>query len=158
RAGVLRCHVQVDRYCHRDLVRGARDRWHHRADRDLATNEEASMNRRSTIVGLGAALVSPSAWAKEWPEKEITWVVPFPAGGPTDTFTRPLAEDVGKRLGQTIAIDNRSGAGGTIGAAVVARAPADGYTMLVGYTGFTYAPLIYANAGFDLLRDFVPIS
>ena len=79
------------------------------------------MNRRSTLIGLGVALASPSAWAKEWPEKAITWVVPFPAGGPTDTFTRPLADDVGKRLGQTVVIDNRSGAGGTIGAAVVAR-------------------------------------
>src|SRR5262249_5086011 len=115
-------------------------------------------NRRSVLGGLAAACVAPSVHAGEWPEKAIVWVVPFPAGGPTDTFTRPLAEEVGKRLGQTIVIDNRSGAGGTIGAAVVARAAADGYTMLVGYTGFTYAPLVYANAGFDLLRDFAPIS
>jgi tripartite-type tricarboxylate transporter receptor subunit TctC len=116
------------------------------------------VNRRSVLVGLAAACTAPVARAGDWPEKSITWVVPFPAGGPTDTFTRPLAEEVGKLLGQTIVIDNRSGAGGTIGAAVVARAPADGYTMLVGYTGFTYAPLVYANAGFDLLRDFAPIS
>ena len=63
-----------------------------------------------------------------------------------------------KRLGQTIVIDNRSGAGGTVGAAVAAHAAPDGYTMLVGYTGFTYAPLIYPKAGFDLARDFAPIS
>jgi tripartite-type tricarboxylate transporter receptor subunit TctC len=103
-------------------------------------------------------LAAGEAGAAGWPERTITWVVPFPAGGPTDTFARPLAAEVGRRLGQTVVIDNRSGAGGTVGAAMVARAPADGYTMLVGYTGFTYAPLIYARAGFDLERDFAPIS
>src|SRR5262245_34450438 len=103
-------------------------------------------------------LAARAARAGEWPEKAVTWVVPFPAGGPTDGFARPLAAQVADRLGRTIIVENRSGAGGTMGAAIVARAPADGYTMLVGYTGLTYAPLIYPNAGFDLLRDFAPIS
>ncbi len=105
-----------------------------------------------------AAFAPQRLRAAGWPDKTITWVVPFPAGGPSDGFARPLASAVGQRLGQTIVIDNRSGAGGTVGAAVVARAPADGYTMLVGYTGLTYAQLVYANAGFDLARDFAPIS
>jgi len=116
-----------------------------------------AVTRRWTLSGL-LALGSGPARAGEWPEKSITWIVPFPAGGPTDTFTRPLAAEAGKRLGQTIVIDNRSGAGGTVGAAVAAHAAADGYTMLVGYTGFTYAPLIYPKTGFDLVRDFAPIS
>jgi tripartite-type tricarboxylate transporter receptor subunit TctC len=110
------------------------------------------------LGGLAATLAPHGARAADWPEKTITWVVPFPAGGPSDGFARPLAAEVGKRLGQSIVIDNRSGAGGTVGAAVVARAPADGYTMLVGYTGLTYASLIYPAAGFDLARDFAPIS
>ncbi len=114
--------------------------------------------RRTLLAGLAVAFAARAARSGEWPEKPITWVVPFPAGGPSDGFARPLAAEVGKRLGQSIVIDNRSGAGGTVGAAVVARAPADGYTMLVGYTGLAYAPLIYANAGFDLSRDFAPIS
>ena len=114
--------------------------------------------RRNVLGGLAAALASYAARAGEWPEKPVTWVVPFPAGGPTDGFARPLAAHVGERLGQTIIIDNHSGAGGTVGAAIAARAPADGYAMLVGYTGLTYAPQIYSKAGFDLLRDFAPIS
>ncbi len=114
--------------------------------------------RRGVLGGIAAALAARSARAGDWPEKSVTWVVPFPAGGPTDGFARPLAAEVGERLGRTIIVENRRGAGGTVGAAIAARAPADGYTMLVGYTGLTYAPLIYANAGFDLLRDFAPIS
>lgn len=73
-------------------------------------------------------------------------------------FARPIAAHVTSRLGETMVIDNRSGAGGTIGTAVAARAPADGYTVLVGDTGLTYAPTIYPKAGFDFDRDFAPIS
>jgi tripartite-type tricarboxylate transporter receptor subunit TctC len=84
--------------------------------------------------------------------------VPFPAGGPTDVFARPIAASASATLGQSIVIDNRAGAGGTIGAAQAAHAPADGYTMLVANTPHTYAPAIYPQAGFDLARDFTPIS
>ena len=98
------------------------------------------------------------AWAADWPEKPVTWIVPFAAGGLLDAFARPLAAHVGAALGQSMVVDNRSGAGGTLGAAIAARAPADGYTLLIGNTGHTYAPLIYPNAGFDLLRDFAPVS
>ncbi len=88
----------------------------------------------------------------------MAWIVPFPAGGGSDLFARPIAARVGDRLGETMVIDNRSGAGGTLGTAVAARAPADGYTALVGDTGLTYAPAIYPRAGFDFDRDFAPIS
>jgi len=114
--------------------------------------------RRALLAGLGASVLGRPAFARDWPEKTVTWVLPFPAGGPSDGFARTVAEIVGATLGQTFVIDNKSGAGGNVGAAVVARAPADGYTMLVGFTGHTYASLIYANPGFDLLRDFAPIS
>jgi len=112
-------------------------------------------------MALGGALgfaAAGVARAADWPEKSITWIVPFPAGGPTDSFARSLAAGAAKRLGQTIVIDNRSGAGGTVGATVAAHAAPDGYTMLVGYTGFSYVPLIYPKAGFDLARDFAPIA
>ena len=88
----------------------------------------------------------------------MTWVLPFAAGGPSDSFARLLAQPVAGQLGQSIVIDNKSGAGGSVGAAVVARAAPDGYTMLVGFTGHGYASLIYAHPGFDLLRDFAPVS
>jgi len=88
----------------------------------------------------------------------VTWIVPFPAGGGSDLFARPIAAHATSQLGQSMVIDNKSGAGGTVGTAVAARAAADGYTVLVGDTGLTYAPTIYPNAGFDFDRDFAPIS
>lgn len=87
----------------------------------------------------------------------MTWLVPYPAGGGSDLFARPVAAGVGEKLRQTMVIDNRSGAGGTIGTAVAARAAPDGYTLLVGDTGLTYAPVVYPNAGFDFGHDFAPI-
>jgi tripartite-type tricarboxylate transporter receptor subunit TctC len=117
-----------------------------------------NIDRRAALGGFAALLAAPTARAREWPEKTVTWVMPFPAGGPSDGFARTVAELVSVELGQTVVIDNKSGAGGNLGAAVVSHAAPDGYTMLVGFTGNAYASLIYANPGFDLLRDFEPIS
>jgi tripartite-type tricarboxylate transporter receptor subunit TctC len=116
------------------------------------------MARRSVLGGLLAAGAGSGAHAGQWPEHAVTWIVPFPAGGGSDMFARPIAAHVASRLGQTMVIDNKSGAGGTLGTAVAARAPADGYTLLLGDTGLTYAPMIYPRAGFDFDRDFAPIS
>ncbi|HTR88344.1 MAG TPA: tripartite tricarboxylate transporter substrate-binding protein [Reyranella sp.] len=113
---------------------------------------------RRAAVGGALAGVATAAEAAEWPSKTSTWIVGFPAGGPTDAFARPVAAQVAEALGQTVVVDNRAGASGTIAATQAARAPADGYTMLVGFTGFAFAPIIYPKAGFDLLRDFAPIS
>jgi tripartite-type tricarboxylate transporter receptor subunit TctC len=88
----------------------------------------------------------------------VQWVVPFPAGGANDVFARALAKPISQRIGQPVVIDNRGGAGGTVGAAAVAHAEADGYTLLMAYTGHTYAPQVYPQAGFELLRDFAPVS
>lgn len=114
--------------------------------------------RRVVLAGLSTWFAGRATEARDWPEKTVTWVLPFPAGGPSDGFARLTAELVRRELGQTVVIDNRSGAGGMVGAAVVANARPDGYTMLIGFTGHTYASLIYAHPGFDLARDFVPIS
>lgn len=116
------------------------------------------MARRSVLGGLLAAGAGSEARAGQWPEHAVAWIVPFPAGGGSDMFARPIAAHVTGRVGQTMVIDNRSGAGGTLGTAVAARAPADGYSLLVGDTGLTYAPAIYPKAGFDFDRDFAPIS
>lgn len=114
------------------------------------------VNRRAVLAGLLA--VAPDARAADWPDKNVLWVVPFPAGGQADVFARPVAAGASTTLGQTVVVDNRSGAGGTVAAAQVARAAADGYTMLIGYTGLAYAPTVYPQPGFDLTRDFAPIS
>lgn len=116
------------------------------------------MERRSVLGGLLAAGTGAGVRASEWPARSVTWIVPFPAGGGSDMFARPIAARVADRLGQAMVIDNRSGAGGTLGTAVAARAPADGYTVLVGDTGLTFAPTIYPRAGFDFDRDFAPVS
>jgi tripartite-type tricarboxylate transporter receptor subunit TctC len=115
------------------------------------------LGRRAALGGL-IALSGSRAHARQWPEKNISWIVPFPAEGVTDIFARPLARHAGTMLGQPIAIENRPGAGGTVGALQAARSPADGYTFLVGNTSLTYAPQIYPHAGFELMRDFDPVS
>lgn len=116
------------------------------------------LSRRAAIAGLMAAGVARPAWAVDWPDRTITMIVPYPAGGGSDTFARPVAAAMADRFKQSIVIDNKSGAGGTVGTAVAARAPADGYTLLLGDTGLTYAPEIYPKANFDFTRDFAPIS
>jgi tripartite-type tricarboxylate transporter receptor subunit TctC len=116
------------------------------------------LSRRSTLAGLLALASATGARAADWPDHPITLIVPFPAGGGSDLFARPVAARMAAELGQTIVIDNRSGAGGTIGTAVAGRAAADGYTLLLGDTGLVYAPTIYPKPGFDFVRDFVPIA
>jgi tripartite-type tricarboxylate transporter receptor subunit TctC len=117
-----------------------------------------NLGRRAALGGLLATGGAGTARADAWPEKTVTWIVPFAAGGVNDAFARPVAAHVGASFGQTMVVDNRSGAGGTLGAAIVARVPADGYTLLVANTSHTYAPVIYPTAGFDILRDFAPVS
>jgi tripartite-type tricarboxylate transporter receptor subunit TctC len=103
-------------------------------------------------------LVSRLATAQEWPAKPLTLVVPFAAGGTTDLVGRPLAQGLAARLGQSVVVDNRAGAGGTIGAGIVAKAPADGYTLFLATIAHTIAPGMYKNLSYDFVRDFDPIT
>ncbi len=93
-----------------------------------------------------------------WPERAITIIVPFPAGGGTDTFARPLAHQLGAQLGQSVVVDNKGGAGGTLGAGVAARAPADGYTFFMGGAHHAVAPSIYKKLNYDIQKDFTPVA
>ena len=94
-----------------------------------------------------------------YPAKPVTLVVPFPAGGALDIVARALAEEMRKHLGQTVIVDNRAGAGGTVGSGAVARAPADGYTILLGSVAtHAIAPGVYRNLSYDALKDFAPIT
>jgi tripartite-type tricarboxylate transporter receptor subunit TctC len=105
---------------------------------------------------LSAALLlaaASAAWA-EYPDKPITIVVPFAAGGPTDKVARDLSEVLRKQLGQTIIIENVGGAGGTLGAAKVAKASPDGYTVLLHHIGMATAPALYRKLPYDTLGDF----
>lgn len=112
---------------------------------------------------LGACLAAlaalpMAAHAQAWPNKTIKLVVPFPPGGGTDTFARPLAAKLSQQLGQQVIIDNRGGAGGTIGADVVAKSPPDGYTFLVGAVHHTVAVSVYKKLPYDLDKDLAPVT
>ncbi len=93
-----------------------------------------------------------------YPSREITVVVPFAAGGPTDTVTRLIAEPMRKELGQRIVVQNVEGAGGTVAAGQVARAKPDGYTVLMHHIGMSTAPSLYPNLAFDPLKDFKTVG
>lgn len=116
--------------------------------------------RRTVLGGLGSLVAAPRVWAATWPERPVTWIVPFSRNTSADLYARPLAELVARRLGQPMTIDNRTGGGGTMAATLFARAEPNGYTLMVGYTGLTYASIIYpkSGGGFDFARDFLPIS
>lgn len=102
--------------------------------------------------------VAQIAMAQSWPVKPVRLVNPFPAGGGTDTFARPLAAQLSKQLGQQFIVENIGGAGGTIGAAQAARAVGDGYTFLIGAVHHTIAPSIYPKLSYDIEKDFVPVT
>jgi tripartite-type tricarboxylate transporter receptor subunit TctC len=111
----------------------------------------------STLIALSAA--SALTQAQSYPAKPVRIVVPFPAGGPIDMTTRPLAQKMSEGLGNTVVIDNRGGANGNIGAENVAKSPPDGYSMVVGAGGgFAIGPHLYTKLPFDVFRDFAPVS
>jgi tripartite-type tricarboxylate transporter receptor subunit TctC len=112
-----------------------------------------------TLVILCAALLAQAAGAQGFPSKVIRIVVPYPAGGTTDIMARALQEPMQKVLGQPVIVDNKAGAAGAIGAREVARAPADGYTLLFSNNGpSSTTPLLVKDAGYDGLKDFTPVS
>jgi tripartite-type tricarboxylate transporter receptor subunit TctC len=124
-------------------------------------NEEPMMTstRRTLLAACAAAILLPAgALAQAWPAKPITMVVPFPPGGPTDLVARVLAQKLGEQLGQNVLVDNKGGANGNIGAVAVARAPADGYTLLYNTSSITLSPALYKSLQYDVEKDFAPVA
>ncbi len=121
-------------------------------------------NRRDILrvaAAGGVAAWGGAAWAQgasAWPAKPVTLVVPFPAGGGTDAFARPLSAQFAKQTGRQLVIENRGGAGGTLGASVAAKAAGDGYTLFMGAVHHAIAPAMYPRLDYDLERDFIPLS
>ncbi len=110
-------------------------------------------------TALGSALFSPALRAQSgWPTKPVTIVVPFPAGGGTDAFARPLTAVLTKNLGKQIIIDNKGGAGGTVGAGMAAKAAPDGYTFFMGAVHHAIAPAMYPKLDYNIETDFVPVG
>jgi tripartite-type tricarboxylate transporter receptor subunit TctC len=116
------------------------------------------MLRRTLLATLVAAALSPAA-AQDWPARQVTIVVPFTAGGTTDLFARIFANAMQAKYNQPFVVENKGGAGGTIGAAAAAKAANDGYTLFVG-TASTHAiaPFVYRRPGYDADKDFQPVS
>jgi tripartite-type tricarboxylate transporter receptor subunit TctC len=109
---------------------------------------------------LAAALCGAAglASAQAWPAKTVTIVVPFPAGGTTDVLARAISTKLAAAIGQTVIVDNKPGAGATLGAALVAKAPADGHTLLMGAVHHTVATSVYKTLQYSFEKDFAPIT
>ena len=121
----------------------------------------SSPTTRRSLLALAATvslLCSGAASAQSWPSRPITLVVPFAAGGPTDIVARAISVPMGKALGQTVIIENKVGAGGTVAATLVARANPDGYTFLIHHNGMATAPALYRKLPFNPLTDFEYVS
>jgi tripartite-type tricarboxylate transporter receptor subunit TctC len=108
-----------------------------------------------TLLALAAGAAHAQA---NWPTRPITLVVPFAAGGPTDVVARTLGASMGRTLGQTVVIENKLGAGGTVAASYVAKAAPDGYTFFIHHNGMATSPAMYRKLGFDPLTDFEFVS
>jgi tripartite-type tricarboxylate transporter receptor subunit TctC len=118
-----------------------------------------SVTRRAALGALLAAAAAGPVHAQQWrPPRSMNWIVPFPPGGSNDTFARPVAAHVSQHFRLPVVVENRSGAGGTLGGMVVARARPDGSTLLVANSAQSFATVVYPESGFDLLRDFAPVS
>lgn len=113
---------------------------------------------RNLLAALVGTLLVPSAWGQSYPARPIRVIVAYPAGGANDIVARTVGQKMSELLGQPIVVDNRGGAGGTIGADVAAKSPPDGYTLLMGAGGHTLAPSLYSKLPYDIITDFTPIS
>ena len=111
------------------------------------------------LAALALLCAAPAALAQAYPTRPVAIIVPFAAGGGNDILARLLAQHMGAALGQQFVVENRAGAGGTIGARSVAKSPPDGYALMVGHSGvFAIAPSLYTTPGYDPRKDFAPIG
>jgi tripartite-type tricarboxylate transporter receptor subunit TctC len=125
--------------------------------------ENSLITRRafnSAALSLSGGLLAQPGWSQDvWPSRMIRFVVPFPPGGANDVIGRVMADKLSKSLGVTVVVENKPGAGGTIGAAAAAKAEPDGSTIMIGYIGnLGYAPTIYSNLSYDPVTSFAPIA
>ena len=111
-----------------------------------------------TLVLVAAGMVGMTHAAAPYPVKPVRLIVPFPPGGGADAFGRIVAPPLSEALGRTVVVENRSGAGGNIGAEVAARSPPDGHTLLMGNVGHAFNVTLYSKLAYDVVKDFAPVS
>lgn len=116
------------------------------------------MTRLSQALFVSLAIAASSAVAQDFPSKPLRAVVPFPPGGVVDTVARQVSSKMSESMGQQVVVDNRAGASGSIGTALVAKAPRDGYTILFAFDTHAVNPHVYKNLAFDTFKDFEPVS
>ncbi|HEV7799983.1 MAG TPA: tripartite tricarboxylate transporter substrate-binding protein, partial [Burkholderiales bacterium] len=114
--------------------------------------------RGRAIALLALACAALPAMAQEFPAKPVRWIVPYAPGGSSDIVARLVGQRLAESWKQSVIVDNRPGAAGNIGTEAVARAPADGYTMLLVASTFAMNPSVYGKLAFDALNDFAPIT
>jgi tripartite-type tricarboxylate transporter receptor subunit TctC len=133
---------------------------HLQTNRRLITMTIASTHRRAVLLALAAAAAAAAgpALAQSWPAKPVSIVVPFPPGGGTDAFARPLFAHMSKTVGKQFLIDNKGGAGGTLGASFASKAAPDGYTFFMGAVHHAIAPAVYPKLDYNLEADFIPVG
>lgn len=117
-----------------------------------------SMITMATAAALGSVWIAAATAAQTYPERPIRFIIPFAPGGTSDIVGRLLAIKVGQDLGQTVVIDNRGGAGGTVGAGLAAKAPPDGHTIILGHISLAINQTLYPNLPYDAERDLLPVS
>jgi len=117
-----------------------------------------TLRRVCAVAALVCAPAAMPAHATEFPDHPIKLVVPFPPGGPTDLVSRVIAKKMSEDLGQQVVVDNRPGANGNIGGEMVAKAPADGYTVLYNTSSIALSPALYKKLPYDVKRDFAPVA
>ena len=123
------------------------------------TSFRAALACTACIFGFALAVTASAQSADAYPTRPVTIVVPFPAGGSADLNARTVAERLSAALGQPFIVENKAGASGSVGTAFVAKAPADGYTLLMSNSGaLTVNPHLFGQVGYDPLKDFEPIS
>lgn len=114
---------------------------------------------RGALLALGICLFAVPVFAQNYPAKSIRWIAPFPPGGGTDLISRTIAQKLNEAWGQQVLVDNRPGSGGTIGLALATKAPADGYTVVLGQlANVGIAPALYSKLPYDPVRDLAPVS
>jgi tripartite-type tricarboxylate transporter receptor subunit TctC len=135
--------------------------------RNLSSSTVATVHDRRAIIRHAcaallvamAALASVAVFAQQnYPSKPIRLILPFPPGAPSDLVGRTIGQKLGEQMGQSFIADNRAGAGGSVGLAMVAKAPPDGYTVLVASPAIALTPLLYSNLSYDVTKDFSPIA
>ena len=119
-----------------------------------------TISRRTFTLAAGAGAIALPAWSQDkWPSKPIVYIVPFPAGGTTDILARLIGQKLGPALGTTIVVDNKGGAGGSVGSEIASRAAPDGYTLLGGtISSHAINVSLYPKIGYDPLKSFAPVT